>query len=99
MKTPVALKPNRSQFGGKRSRKTSVTFRTTWASRKSEAARRSESPAAAISRQWAEDGLPQLKLRANRIATAGTIGKIVRAVMDQLKKIENKNVPITQRQR
>ena len=76
-----------------------MTFRTTWASRKSEAARRSESPAAAISRQWAEDGLPQLKLRANRIATAGTIGKIVRAVMDQLKKIENKNVPITQRQR
>ena len=35
----------------------------------------------------------------NRIATAGTIGKIVRAVMDQLKKIENKNVPITKRQR
>ena len=76
-----------------------MTFRTTWASRKSEAARRIEIPAAAISRQWTEDGLRQLKLRANRIATAGTIGKIVRAVMDQLKKIENKNVPITQRQR
>ena len=99
MKTPVALKPNRSQFGGKTLAENFGDFSHDLGLTEIRSGQEEREPGSGDSRQWAEDGLPQLKLRANRIATAGTIGKIVRAVMDQLKKIENKNVPITQRQR